>query len=205
MNIAVFASGRGSNFEAILKAIDSGLLPVRVVLLLSNRSDAGALDLARSRGIPVLHLSRRQCSSDEDFARRMLAALEEHHAEFIALAGYLKRIPPSVLERYANRIVNIHPALLPFFGGDGMYGHFVHEAVLASGMKISGATVHLVDEEYDHGAILFQKSVEIEQGETAETLAQKVLNVEHEIFPLVLKAFAEGKVVIEGKKAWVIL
>jgi phosphoribosylglycinamide formyltransferase 1 len=205
MNIAVFASGRGSNFEEILKAIDSGLLPARVVLLLSNRSDAGALDLARSHGIPVLHLSRRQCPSDEDFAHRMLAALQEHHAEFIALAGYIKRIPPPVLERYANRIVNIHPALLPFFGGDGMYGHFVHEAVLASGMKISGATVHLVDEEYDHGTILLQKSVEIEQGETAETLAQKVLNVEHEIFPFVLKAFAEGKVVIEGKKAWVTL
>jgi phosphoribosylglycinamide formyltransferase-1 len=134
----------------------------------------------------------------------MLAALQEQHAEFIALAGYLKRIPLPVIEQYANRIVNIHPALLPFFGGSGMYGHFVHEAVLASGMKISGATVHIVDDEYDHGIILFQKSVEIERGETAETLAKKVLNVEHEIFPLALKAFAEGKVVIEGKKAWII-
>ncbi len=205
MNIAVFASGRGTNFDEILKAIDSGFLSARVVLLLSNRSDTGAVDLARSHGIPVLHLSQRQCPSADEFAQRMLAALQEHHAELIALAGYLKRIPPPVIKRYANRIVNIHPALLPFFGGDGMYGHFVHEAVLASGMKISGATVHIVDEEYDHGAILFQKSVEIERGETAETLAQKVLNVEHEIFPLALKAFAEGKVVIEGKKAWVTL
>jgi phosphoribosylglycinamide formyltransferase-1 len=205
MNIAVFASGRGTNFDEILKAIDSGFLSARVVLLLSNRSDTGAVDLARSHGIPVLHLSLRQCPSADEFAQRMLAALQEHHAELIALAGYLKRIPPPVIKRYANRIINIHPALLPFFGGDGMYGHFVHEAVLASGMKISGATVHIVDEEYDHGAILFQKSVEIERGETAETLAQKVLNVEHEIFPLALKAFAEGKVVIEGKKAWVTL
>jgi phosphoribosylglycinamide formyltransferase-1 len=204
MNIAVFASGRGTNFQEILKAIDSGFLSARVVLLLSNRSDAGALDIARSRGIACVHLSRLQCSSDEEFTQRMLAALQEQHAEFIALAGYLKRIPLPVIEQYANRIVNIHPALLPFFGGSGMYGHFVHEAVLASGMKISGATVHIVDDEYDHGIILFQKSVEIERGETAETLAKKVLNVEHEIFPLALKAFAEGKVVIEGKKAWII-
>jgi phosphoribosylglycinamide formyltransferase-1 len=205
MNIAVFASGRGSNFHAILEAIDSGLLPARVVLLLSNRSDAGALDLARSRGIPVLYLSRNQCSSDEEFADRMLAALGARHADLIALAGYLKKIPSSVIRHYAHRIVNIHPALLPFFGGAGMYGHFVHEAVIASGMKISGATVHIVDEEYDHGAILIQKTVDIERGDTAETLAEKVLHVEHEIFPLALKAFAEGNVMIEGKKAWVTL
>ena len=139
MNIAVFASGRGTNFQEILKSIDSGFLSARVVLLLSNRPDAGALDIARSRGIACVHLSRLQCSSDEEFTQRMLAALQVQHAEFIALAGYLKRIPPPVIEQYANRIVNIHPALLPFFGGSGMYGHFVHEAVLASGMKISGA------------------------------------------------------------------
>jgi phosphoribosylglycinamide formyltransferase 1 len=203
MNIAVFASGRGSNFQAILNAIDARLFSAEVVLLLSNRSDAGAMDLARSRGIPVLHLSRLQCPSEEEFSERMLAELDGHRADLIALAGYLKKIPTAVIRRYAGRIVNIHPALLPWFGGAGMYGHFVHEAVIASGMKFSGATGHLVDEEYDRGAILLQKTVTVERVDTAETLAEKVLKVEHEIFPLALKAFAEGKVVIEGKKSWI--
>jgi phosphoribosylglycinamide formyltransferase-1 len=101
--------------------------------------------------------------------------------------------------------VNIHPALLPLFGGAGMYGHFVHEAVIASGMKVSGATVHLVDEEYDRGPIVMQKTVEIIQEDTPDLLAAKVLKIEHEIYPLALKAFAEGKVKIEGRKAWITL
>jgi phosphoribosylglycinamide formyltransferase-1 len=106
-------------------------------------------------------------------------------------------------KRYRNRILNIHPALLPSFGGTGMYGHFVHEAVLASGVKISGATVHLVDEEYDRGPIVMQKTVDIVQGDTPDSLAAKVLKIEHEIFPLALKAFAEGHVKIEGRKVWI--
>ena len=202
MNIAVFASGRGSNFQAILNAIDTGLLPARVSLLLSNRSDAGAMETARLRGIPAIHLSQKMFATEIEYANRMLSLLDEHKAELIALAGYLKRIPSRVITRYRNRIVNIHPALLPMFGGAGMYGHYVHEAVIASGMKISGATVHLVDEEYDNGPILLQKTVEVAPDDTPDSLAAKVLKIEHEIYPLALKAFAEGKVKVEGKKAW---
>ncbi len=201
MNLAVFASGRGSNFLAILSSIDSGLLPARVTLLLSNKTDAGAMETARSRGIPTLHLSQMMFDSEDAFADRMLAELAAHRVDMIALAGYLKRIPRRVVAAYRNRIVNIHPALLPAFGGPGMYGHHVHEAVLASGASTSGATVHLVDEEYDRGPILLQKAVPVLPGDTAETLAARVLTVEHEIFPLALKAFAEGRVRVEGKTA----
>jgi phosphoribosylglycinamide formyltransferase-1 len=203
MNIAVFASGRGSNFQAIFNAIDAGLLPAQIVVLISNKSDAGAMEIARAHNIPTQHLSQRMFSSEEAFADAMLEVLEKNHAEFIALAGYLKKIPARVIRQYRNRIVNIHPALLPSFGGEGMYGHYIHEAVIASGEKISGATVHLVDEEYDRGPILLQKTVAIASDDTPDTLAVKVLKIEHEIFPLALKAFAEGRVRIEGRKAWI--
>jgi phosphoribosylglycinamide formyltransferase-1 len=205
MNIAIFASGRGSNFQAILSAIDAGFLPARITVLISNRSDARALDIARARKIQTSHLSQKMFPSEEALAEAILNVLSQQRAELLVLAGYLKKIPLQVVRRYRNRIVNIHPALLPLFGGAGLYGHFVHEAVIASGMKVSGATVHLVDEEYDRGPIVMQKTVEITQEDTPDLLAAKVLKIEHEIFPLALKAFAEGKIKIEGRKAWITL
>jgi len=205
MNISVFASGRGSNFQAILKTIASGLFQAKIVLLISNNSDAGAFEIARTHCIPTHHISQKIFPSEDAFAKKMLEVLSGHHTEFIVLAGYLKKIPSQVIRQYRNRIVNIHPALLPSFGGFGMYGHYVHEAVIASGVKVSGATVHLVTEEYDRGPIIMQKTVDIAFDDTPESLAAKVLKVEHEIFPLALKAFAEGRVNIEGNKAWITL
>jgi formyltetrahydrofolate-dependent phosphoribosylglycinamide formyltransferase len=203
MNIAVFASGRGSNFQAILDAIDAGILPARVVVLMSNKSEAGAVEIARARNISTQHFSQKMFSSEKALADAILEVLEKNHAEFIVLAGYLKKIPAHVIRQYRNRIINIHPALLPSFGGEGMYGHYVHEAVIARGEKVSGATVHLVDEEYDRGPIVMQKTVDILPDETPDSLAEKVLTVEHEIFPLALKAFAEGRVKVEGTKVWI--
>jgi phosphoribosylglycinamide formyltransferase-1 len=142
-------------------------------------------------------------SSEEELADAMLEVLKKNHAEFIALAGYLKKIPAHVIRQYRNRIINIHPALLPSFGGEGMYGHHVHEAVIARSEKVSGATVHLVDEEYDRGPMILQKTVDVMPDETPDSLAEKVLKVEHEIFPLALKAFAEGRVKVEGTKVWI--
>lgn len=130
--------------------------------------------------------------------------LKDSNASCIALAGYLKKIPALVVREFHNRILNIHPALLPLFGGEGMYGRYVHEAVLASGMKVSGATVHFVNEEYDRGAILIQRCVSVERFDTPETLAAKVLEVEHTIYPLALKALVEERVVFEGNKAWIL-
>ncbi len=209
MNIAVFASGRGSNFQAILEAIHHGLLPAHITLVVSNNSQAGALELARLHKIPAVQLSQRQFSDEEAFVNRLLELLREHRVELIALAGYMKKVPTRIIQEYRNKIVNVHPALLPRFGGPGMYGIHVHEAVIASGVKISGATVHIVDEEYDHGPIVIQRPVEVEPDDTPETLAAKVLKIEHELYPEALRAFAEGRVEIQpaaagqGTKAWI--
>ncbi len=203
MNIGVFASGRGSNFQAILDAIQQNLLPARVTLVVSNKRDAGALEVARTHSLPAVHLSQQQFPDEASFASAMLAVLTKHGVQIIALAGYLKKIPSTVVRQYRNRILNIHPALLPSFGGAGMYGHHVHEAVIASGAKLSGATVHLVDEDYDRGPIVLQKAVPVEEHDTPETLAAKVLKIEHEIYPLALKAFAEDRVTINERSVWI--
>jgi formyltetrahydrofolate-dependent phosphoribosylglycinamide formyltransferase len=203
MNIGVFASGRGSNFQAILNAIREGRLPARVVLVLSNKGDAGALEIARACSLAAVHLSQKQFPDEGSFGEAMLDVLKRHDVQIVALAGYLKKIPANVVREYRNRILNIHPALLPSFGGAGMYGHFVHEAVIASGAKLSGATVHLVDEEYDRGPIVLQKAVSVEACDTPETLAEKVLKIEHEIYPLALKAFAENRVTINERSVWI--
>lgn len=203
MNIGVFASGRGSNFRAILNAIQQGLLPARVTLLVSNKADAGAFEVARAYAVPAIHLSQRQFPSEEAYVDKLLEVLEAHGVELIALAGYLKKVPARVIQQYRNKILNVHPALLPTFGGAGMYGRHVHEAVLASGMKVSGATVHIVDEEYDHGPIVLQRTVEVTNDETPESLAAKVLEIEHEIYPEVLRAIAEHRMYIKERTAWI--
>jgi len=198
LNIAVLASGKGSNLKALLDAVKAGKIrQARVCIVISNNPDAGALQIARADGIPWLHLSRQQFESDEAFNAALLSALTRHGVNFIALAGYLKKIHPSIIRAYRNRIINVHPALLPAFGGPGMYGKFVHEAVIKSRAPVSGATVHVVDELYDHGVIILQKSVPVTPGDTPETLAARVSAVEHEIYPEAIRLFAEGKVKIE--------
>ncbi|MBI2620196.1 MAG: phosphoribosylglycinamide formyltransferase [Ignavibacteriales bacterium] len=203
MNIAVFASGRGSNFEAILSAIHRGNLPARVCVVISNNSGAGALEVARTRNIPGYHISQRQFPSEDAFVAKTISVLQDHNVDFVALAGYMKKLSPKLIGRYRNRIANVHPALLPAFGGPGMYGIRVHEAVLQSGVKVTGATVHLVDEEYDRGPIVMQKIVAVSPTDTPVTLAAKVLEIEHEIYPLALKAFAEKRIRIQGNTVWI--
>ncbi len=200
MNIAVFASGRGSNLMAILKAIEEGRLKARVVVVISNNSSSGALEIARSKGIDALHISRSQFSSDREYVDKILSELRKRNVELVVLAGYMKKIPAEVVSEYRNRILNIHPALLPSFGGQGMYGINVHKAVIESGVKITGVTVHIVDEEYDHGPIVLQKAVEVKDDDTPETLAERVLKVEHEVYPEAIRLFVEGKVNVFGRK-----
>ena len=186
MHVAVAVSGRGSNLEALLRALGPDA-PARVVLVLSDRDDAPALDRARSAGIPTVALR------DHTSASEWLGELERLSVELLVLAGYLKLVPAGVIARYRGRILNVHPALLPAFGGRGMYGRRVHEAVLASGARESGATVHLVDEVYDRGTILGQARVPILPGDDAERLAARVLAVEHRLLPAaVLAAAAAG-------------
>ena len=186
MHVAVAVSGRGSNLDALLRALGSDA-PARVVLVLSNRADAPALQRAAGRGIATVTL-RNHADGGE-----WLSALERHRVDLLVLAGYLKLVPAEVVERYRGRILNVHPALLPAFGGKGMYGRRVHEAVLASGARESGATVHLVDEVYDRGAILGQARVPVLPGDDADSLAARVLEVEHRLLPAaVLAAAAAG-------------
>ena len=200
LNIAVFASGRGSNFHAILDAISAGSIPdTRVVLAVSNNSEAGALAVARENGIPAMHLSQKQFPSEELFAEAMAGALKDHGVNFIALAGYMKKLPSAVIRMFPGRVVNIHPALLPAFGGKGMYGIHVHEAVIAARSKRSGATVHIVDEEYDHGPIVLQREVDVAESDTPESLAAKILPIEHRIYPEAIRLFAEGRVKVLGR------
>ncbi|MBN2355060.1 phosphoribosylglycinamide formyltransferase [candidate division KSB1 bacterium] len=198
LSVCVFASGRGSNFQALLDQIDQGKVDAQVVLVISNKSSAGALEIARKRGIPALHISDVHFSSTQEYVERLLALLQEHGVGLIVLAGYLKMVPSEVITRYRHRIINIHPALLPSFGGKGLYGHFVHEAVLAYGCKVSGATVHIVDIEYDTGPPIVQKCVPVHDDDTPDTLAVRVLQVEHEILPQVVHLFAQNRVVVSG-------
>ncbi len=183
MRVAVAVSGRGSNLEALLRALGPEA-PARVVLVITNRPDARALDVAAAHGVDRLILH------DPADSPQWLAPLERHQVDLIVLAGYLNLVPASVVARYRDRIVNVHPALLPAHGGRGMYGRRVHEAVLAGGDRESGATVHLVDEAYDRGAILAQRRVPVLPGDTPERLAARVLEVEHQLLPAVILAAA---------------
>ena len=200
LNIAVFGSGRGSNFQAILTAIQQGIISeASVCLVLSNNSGAGLLEIARANGIPAVHMSRKNFLGEEEYVDALLDILHRHGTNFIALAGYMKQVPSRVISTYRDRILNIHPALLPRFGGKGMYGIHVHEAVIAAGESVSGATVHLVDEEYDRGPIVLQRTVPVSPGETPETLAAKVLQIEHTLYPEALRLFAAGRIVIHHR------
>ncbi|UWX57954.1 phosphoribosylglycinamide formyltransferase [Chlorobaculum sp. MV4-Y] len=185
--MAVFCSGTGSNFKALFHAIIEHELPAEIVLCLSNRSQCGAVDFAKEYGIETLHLSEKQFGTNDDFAHAMLSALQERQIDMILLAGYLRKIPDAVIAAYPEKIVNIHPSLLPQFGGHGMYGMRVHEAVIESGETRSGATVHFVNEEYDKGRIIMQNHVPVLPGDTAETLAERVLRCEHRLYPAALE------------------
>lgn len=189
MRVAVLASGGGSNLQALLDACREPA-PARVVVVISNNADAGALERARRAGVPAVVLR------DHRDATEILAVLRDHEADLVVLAGYLKLVPLAVVNAFRDRMVNIHPALLPSFGGKGMYGRRVHEAVLASGATISGPTVHLVTAEYDRGPIVAQWPVPVSPDDTAETLAARVLAVEHRLLPaVVLAAGRAGRVV----------
>lgn len=180
--------------QAILDSISDGRLSAKPVLLITNNSDCRARERAIQFGFPTAHISSVTHPDDKDRVEAIIEALESSGANIIVLAGYMKKLPEEAVEKYRGRILNIHPALLPKFGGAGMYGINVHEAVLEAGEKFSGATVHLVDEQYDRGKILTQASVPVLDGDTPESLAERVLKVEHELFPETLRKIANGEI-----------
>ena len=193
LNIAIFASGGGSNAQSIADAIAAGRLNARIGLCVTNRSSAGVVARMEKLAIPTVVLDPKSFDDEDDYTSVLTKALDDHDINFVVLAGYLRKIPSSVVRRFKNRMLNIHPALLPAFGGKGYYGRRVHEAVIEQGMKVSGATVHLVDEEYDTGAIVLQESVPVLPDDTPESLAARVLKVEHKIYPEAIGMFAEDE------------
>ena len=198
--IAVFASGRGSNFQAILEQIKKGFIPASIELCITNNPEAGIIEIAEENGVPVKICPPKDYSDSHAFNQAILTALIEAEIDYIILAGYLKLIGRQIVDRYSNKIINIHPALLPSFGGKGMYGHHVHEAVFNRGVKLSGATVHLVNNEYDAGPIVLQKSVSIEDAISDEEIAKRVLKIEHEIFPQAIKLLVEDRLEVNGAR-----
>ncbi len=200
MKIAVLASGRGSNFRAIQEHIQSEKLDCEIPVLICDKPSAGALELAARFGIATEVISPGQFSTPDDFGAALLNALTEYRVDFIFLAGYLRKIPVNVIERFSNRIFNIHPALLPSFGGKGMYGKRVHEAVFQAGVKVSGITIHLVNSEYDAGPIVLQKCVSIEECASPEAIAAKVLILEHKYYPQIVDLILSQKIVVNGKR-----
>jgi phosphoribosylglycinamide formyltransferase 1 len=189
----VLASGAGSNLGALLEARRADPEPAWTpALVLSDREGSGALELARAEGIPTAVVP-----PGDDHETRLLATLDAANAGLLVLAGYLRLVPASVVARWRGRILNVHPSLLPAFGGPGMYGRRVHEAVLAAGVRVSGATVHLVDERFDEGPILAQWPVPVEPGDDAPALAARILETEHRLYPAVVaqvaRALARGE------------
>jgi phosphoribosylglycinamide formyltransferase-1 len=200
LRVAVLASGGGSNLNALIRAAQRGDLSARIVLVISNNRDAGALNIAREAGIAARHISSAVYSEDSKLEQAFFSAFEEFAVNFIVLAGYMKMIRPAIIRAFENKILNIHPALLPSFGGKGMFGRHVHQAVLDYGCKVSGVTVHLVNEQYDSGAPVLQRCVPVLQDDTPETLAARVLTEEHKVYAEALQLFAEDRVKISGRR-----
>lgn len=198
MNICVFASGSGTNFKAILRAKRKGIIKSDISLLISNNSNCGAFNIALKNNIHTLHISRKKYPllNDEEYTNLFIDALKRYNIELIALAGYMKMIDRRIVRLYDNRIINIHPALLPSFGGEGMFGINVHRAVIKAGVKISGLTIHFVNEEYDKGKIIFQKAVKVKDNDDEYTLQKRILKYEHIYYPYIIKKIESGEIKI---------
>lgn len=202
LRLGVLASGGGSNLQAIIDACAEGRIPGVVAAVVSNNSQAGALERARRAGIPAYHLSNFAYPDDAELDRAVAAAFRERGVELVLCAGYMKKRGAAFLRAFPNRVLNIHPALLPGpHGGPGKYGIRVHESVLAAGERVTGVTIHLVDEEYDHGPVIATYAVDVLPGDTASSLQARVLAVEHLLYPAVVGAIARGAVDLDAVAA----
>jgi len=197
VRLGVLISGGGRTLQNLLDRSEAGTLAARVVKVVSSRADAYGLVRAQQHGVPTAVVCRKDFDSVEEFSRAITQQMEAAQVELIAMAGFLSlyRIPP----RYAGRVMNIHPALLPSFGGKGFYGERVHQAVLDCGCKVSGCTVHFADNEYDHGPIIVQKAVEVREDDDAHSLADRVFQKELEAYPEAINLFAQGRLRVEGR------
>ena len=199
--IAVFVSGGGTNLQALIDAEKSGLLPSgHICLVVSNKADAYALERARQAGIPAVTLLRKDCGGQEGFEAALIALLAREKIDLIILAGFMSILSENFTSRFPERILNVHPSLIPSFCGKGFYGLHVHEAALAYGVKLSGATVHFVTEECDGGPIIAQKAVPIQEGDTPEVLQKRIMEqAEWLLLPQAVSLFCQGRLQVEGR------
>ncbi len=194
IKLGFLASGRGSNMLAIIANCKAGKLDAEPAVVISNNADSGALEYAREAGIPAFHLSKLTHEDESVLDQEITNTLNSHKVDWVILAGYMKKIGSKSLEQFQGKIINIHPSLLPKYGGKGMFGIHVHESVLASGDSETGVTIHLVDGEYDQGRVLAQRLVSVEEGDTPELLAARVLKVEHDLYSETLQGVIEGRI-----------
>jgi formyltetrahydrofolate-dependent phosphoribosylglycinamide formyltransferase len=200
IGILLSGRGRGTNLQAILAACASGYIPGQVALVLSTTASAPALELARAAGVPARFVDPEAEEDPGALDRELALRFGEAEVGLVALTGYLRLLGPEMLRRYPLRIINVHPSLLPAFGGRGFYGHHVHEAVLESGTRFSGATVQFVDPEYDHGPIILQAVVPVLDDDTPLDLAGRVLEQEHKLYPEAIRLFAQDRLRVEGRR-----
>jgi phosphoribosylglycinamide formyltransferase-1 len=195
LRIAVLASGRGSNFEAILRATETGRVPGRVVVLVSDRPDAGALDIARRGEVEAVIVERAEHPSRDAHDKAIATELDRRQVGLVCLAGYMRILGPRLVRQFAGRILNVHPSLLPAFPG-----LHAQQQALDHGVRVTGATVHFVDDELDSGPIVLQAAVEVRENDTQATLAERILVEEHRLYPEAVRLFAEGRLRIEGRR-----
>ena len=205
LRVMVLVSGGGTNLQAIIDAVEAGSITnVKLVGVLSNNKTVKSLERARTAGIPALSLSPKDFPDRAAFNAAFLAKVDEFEPDLIVLAGFLVAIPEAMVHKYSNRIINIHPSLIPSFCGKGFYGLHVHEAALAKGVKVSGATVHIVTPECDAGPIILQKAVEVKQDDTPEILQRRIMEeAEWKILPEAVRLFCEDRITVENNKVYI--
>ena len=196
LRIAVLISGGGTTLRNLIEKINAGQLGVRIVMVVSSSPKAGGLQYAEKAGIPIAIIQRKQYDTRDQFSDAVFDQCRRAGAQLVVMGGFLKQV--TIPDDFTERVVNIHPALIPAFCGKGFYGHHVHEAVLEQGVKVSGCTIHFVDNEYDHGPIIFQKAVPVADNDTPDTLAARIFQAECEAYPEVLRLIAAGRVRVEG-------
>jgi formyltetrahydrofolate-dependent phosphoribosylglycinamide formyltransferase len=206
--LGVLLSGSGTTLQNLIDRIEADRLDATVACVVSSRAGAGGLERARNHGIPAYAVPRRDygdgkpLGSLDDFSEAVWTPLREHEVDLVVMGGFMSLL--TIPHDYVNRIMNVHPSLIPAFSGEGMYGHHVHEAVLAYGAKVTGATVHFVDERYDSGPIILQEAVPVHDDDTPDSLASRVQALERELFPKAIQLYAEGRVKVEGRRVRIV-
>lgn len=198
--LAVMVSGGGTDLQSVIDGVQSGKIPAEIAVVISSKPGVYALERAKKAGIPGIVICKKDYADEQAFFDANLGALREYGAEGVVLAGYLSILGRQMIEAYPNKIINIHPSLIPSFCGKGYYGLRVHQAVLDYGAKVSGATVHFVDEGADTGPIILQQAVSVLPEDTAESLQQRILEAEHEILPEAVALFCAGRLLVQGRK-----